>query len=81
MNIAVEISYYPLNENYLKPIEDFIKEIEKEGFEIQVGQMSTTIIGDFNDLMSHLSKKIEIYMEKYPSVFVMKIANACYLKS
>jgi hypothetical protein len=41
------------------------------------GKMSTLITGDYEDVILLLVKTIKPIMEKYPSVFSLKITNAC----
>jgi uncharacterized protein YqgV (UPF0045/DUF77 family) len=78
MEITVEISYYPLKDNYLAPVEHFIQELEENpGITVEPGTMSTLISGRYEDVMELLHRKLKLFMEKYPSVFALKISNAC----
>ena len=78
MEITVEISYYPLKDNYLAPVEHFIQELkEKPGITVQPGTMSTLITGSYEEVMELLHRKLKHFMEKYPSVFTLKISNVC----
>ena len=78
MEITVEISYYPLTDNYKKPVDDFIKKLSGNNrLIITPGVMSSMISGGYDDVMKTLTDEIKPFMEKYPSVFTLKIANAC----
>ena len=78
MEITVEISYYPLDEKFEQPVLDFIELLQKESkVKVEPGHMSTIIAGDYNDVMKLLTESIRPFMEKMPSVFAMRITNAC----
>lgn len=78
MIISVEISYYPLKDDYSKPVKEFIHSIANNSRVMtDPGKMSTLISGDYEDVMLLLVKTIKPIMEKYPSVFTLKITNAC----
>jgi uncharacterized protein YqgV (UPF0045/DUF77 family) len=77
MKISVEISYYPLNEEYIPPIRGFIDRINSyKGLTIRTNGMSTQIFGEYGVLMEALSKEIRESFKHPHSVFVMKIINA-----
>ena len=78
MKTTAEISYYPLNKEFEQPVLDFIKAMEGYGkVKVEPGTMSTLIIGDYDDVMSLLTQTIKPFMEKMPSVFALRITNAC----
>jgi uncharacterized protein YqgV (UPF0045/DUF77 family) len=78
MEITVEISYYPLIEKYQQPVEKFINEIGKnKEVVIEAGMMSTLITGKYEEVLNLIQQKLKPFMEKYPSVFSLKISNAC----
>lgn len=78
MQITVEISYYPLLDSYNEPVAEFLKEItQSENIAIEPGIMSTLLTGQYGDVMELLEKKLRLLMEKYPSVFTLKISNSC----
>jgi len=77
MKTSVEISYYPLNQEFVPPIRDFIDRINKyEGLIAQTNGMSTQIFGEYEILMNALTKEIRQSFNNPHSVFVMKIINA-----
>jgi len=77
MNTSVEISYYPLNVEYIPPIKGFIERMNKyEKLRIKTSGMSTQIFGEYSYVMQALTTEIEKSFELPHSVFVMKIINA-----
>jgi len=77
MKTSVEISYYPLNQEYVPPIREFIDRINQyEGLIVQTNGMSTQIFGEYEALMAALTKEIKASFNNPHSVFVMKIINA-----
>lgn len=75
MEVTVEISKYPLKDEYVKPIKDFIdRVIIVEGITVVTNNLSTQISGDYDLVMGLLSKEIKHSFEKYgKSIFVMKV--------
>jgi len=46
MDVSVEISFYPLNRDYIPPIQDFIDWVNKaEGLIVKTNVMSTQVSG------------------------------------
>ena len=77
MNISVEISYYPLNQEYVPPIREFIDRLHTHnGLIIKTNGMSTQVLGEYNTVMDSLKTEIGRSFESPHSVFVMKIINA-----
>jgi len=77
MNTSVEISYYPLNVEYIPPIKDFINRLNKHNqIEVQTNGMSTQVFGKFADVMRILTVEIEKSFKLPHSVFILKIINA-----
>ncbi len=81
MHISVDISYYPLTDKYNEAIETFLRELNKNtSCDILTGSMSTSISGDYQEVMSLLNSSMLPLMNKYASVFNLRIANACETK-
>lgn len=77
MKISVDISYYPLKEEFKPQIIAFIERIHTyKNLTSQTNGMSTQIFGEYKDVMHALSVEIEEAFENPHSVFVMKIINA-----
>ena len=77
MNTSVEISYYPLNVEYIPPIKDFIDRLNgHEDLIVQTNGMSTQVFGDYFIVMKAITDEIYTSFELPHSVFVLKIINA-----
>lgn len=77
MIISVEISYYPLADNYASLIDDFIDKVSQKGITLEIGTMSTIAIGEFDCVMGIINGAIKTLMQDYPSVFTLKLSNSC----
>ena len=77
MNISVDISYYPLKVEFVKPILDFIHRLQDhKNIEISRNGMSTQVFGEYDEVMSILTKEIKKSFEIPSSVFVLKMVNS-----
>ena len=77
MNISVDISYYPLKEEFIPPIKDFIYRLNNhKNIVVKTNGMSTQVFGSYFDVMEILTKEIHSSFELPHSVFVLKIINA-----
>ncbi len=77
MKTSVEISYYPLNQEYVPPIKDFIDRLNQDKkLIVKTNGMSTQIFGDYDHVMDTLSKEIKQSFSNPHSVFIMKVINA-----
>jgi len=78
MIISVEISYYAFQQDYFEVVGQFISEIEKnKNVEMKTGDMSSIVSGEYESVLNLLQKEMKPFLEKYPSVFLLKISNAC----
>jgi uncharacterized protein YqgV (UPF0045/DUF77 family) len=77
MTVTVEISYYPLTEDFKEPVNNFIGKLTGKNITVETGRMSTILSGEYDELMSLLTKSMGDLMERYPSVFNLRISNAC----
>jgi len=75
MDIGVEISLYPLNAEYIPPIQDFIDRLNADGrFKVVTNSMSTQVFGRYEDVFGALVREIRVTFEKEEkAVFVMKV--------
>ncbi len=78
MRITAEISLYPLREEFLSPIQSFIRDLqESSALEITVNQMSTQLVGELHDVSLALEKALEMSFRTGGSqVLVAKFLNA-----
>ena len=74
MNISIELTLLPLNDNFEDSIKNFIKKLRTLGFKVLENPMSTQIYGEYDAVMSALQKAIKESFENEPSVVLnMKI--------
>jgi len=75
MKVSIDISMYPLNEQYCQPIIDFIDKLETyPKVSVQRNSMSTHIYGDYQEVMDTLNTEILKVLEQIPeTVFVIKL--------
>ncbi len=77
MKISIEISYYPLKEEFIPTILDFVNRLQSyKNIQVQVNGMSTQVFGEYNELMSIITQEIEKSMSIPYSVFILKIVNS-----
>ena len=74
MRISVDISLYPLTEDYVEPILAFIAQLESNSkLIVKRNSLSTQVFGEYRDVMDMLDKEIKVVFDKLPhSVFAMK---------
>lgn len=78
MIITAEVSLYPLADEFVDEIRDFILRLRREpGLEIITNQMSTQVRGDFDAVTSGLNRCMRLSMQRsHTLVFVAKFLNA-----
>lgn len=77
MNTSVDISYYPLEVEFIPHIKDFIYRLNQhENIIAKTNGMSTQVFGKYNEVMRIMTMEIEKSFELPHSVFVLKIINA-----
>ena len=77
MQISIEISLYPLNENFTSSIDNFISCLKTyDSIEVRTNNMSTQLYGKFDDLIKILKVEMEkTFKNQTNSVFNLKIVN------
>jgi hypothetical protein len=75
MNIGVEISLYPLRDEYIPPIRGFIDRLNADSrFKVVTNDMSTQVFGRYEDVMDALTREIRPTFERDgKAIFVMKV--------
>ena len=58
MNVSIELTLAPLQEDYETPIKDFIRALRKSPFEVQENPLSTQLYGELQSLMLFLTTAI-----------------------
>lgn len=77
MDATVEISMYPLNNQYIPIIQDFIDRVsENKHLEVHVNTLSTQIFGEYDEVMHTVQTEIKKSYEKQnQAIFVMKVLH------
>mgnify|MGYP001332091178 FL=1 len=74
MQLSIDISEYPLTENYIPAIKDFIERLQAtEGLSVVGNTMSTQIFGDYDLVMDTLKEEMRRSYEQFgKAIFVCK---------
>ncbi len=77
MRIAVDISLYPLRDEYLPPIKDVIARLHAhEDIDVVTNPLSTQLLGEYATVMNALQDEIATTFEQIPkAVFTIRILN------
>ena len=77
MRIAVDISLYPLDENYIPPIDDLIDRLNThDQIDVVTNSMATQLRGEYDVVMDALKHEIGLTFDQVPkAVFAIKILN------
>lgn len=76
MIATIEISMYPLTEQYKQKIIDFILRIKKnKNIRVEVTGLSTSLVGEYGLLMDVLKNEMHSVFEDGKAVFILKIAG------
>ena len=80
MKTTVEISLYKLqeedsNDNYKLIVKEFLKSIQNKNLEIETNGLSSLLYGDYSDIIELLNNEVRDFLDKYRSVFVLKISK------
>jgi uncharacterized protein YqgV (UPF0045/DUF77 family) len=77
MRVAVDISLYPLADEFLPPIKDIVQRLNAlSSIEVVTNPMSTQIRGEYDEVMAVLNQEIRTTFEQCPkAVFAIKILN------
>jgi len=75
--VSVDISLYPLKENFIAPIDDFIASLQKyENIEVRTNSISTQLFGEYDVIMDILKKEISKTFDIEKNVVLnVKIVN------
>ncbi len=78
MKISLELSLYPLTDNFLNVIQDIVEKLNADDKVTCItNTMSTQIFGELNDVMALLNSIISYSFETYgKQVFVAKFLNS-----
>lgn len=63
MNISVELTLTPLQDEYETAIIDFIKALRTSGLKVLENPLSTQVYGDYDAVMNELQKEMKTALE------------------
>ncbi len=78
MFVSIDISMYPLDENYTASITEFINRLDANSkLKVERNRMSTQVFGDYHAVMAEVSQEMLSALEQLPTtVFVLKLIGA-----
>lgn len=77
MKISLDISYYPLCNEFIPHILSFIERLNQyPNIKVQTNGLSTQVFGNYDELMDILKKEIALSFQIPHSVFVIKFVNS-----
>ncbi len=77
MNISIDISYYPLKVEFKAPVKDFIHRLQEyKELKVLRNGISTQVFGEYDEVMSIITKEIKKSFEVPASIFILKIINS-----
>ena len=77
MRVAVDVSLYPLDADFIPPIKDVIERLNQyDTIEVVTNPMATQLRGEYDDVMDALKQEIGATFDAIPkAVFAIKILN------
>lgn len=77
MNVSIELTLTPLNNNYKSSIISFIKTLRDSNFKLIETPLSTQVYGEFDEVIPFVTKCIkQSFNETESSIIHMKIINS-----
>ena len=77
MNISVELTLTPIQDNYEPAIIQLIQNLRNSGLKVLENPLSTQVYGDYDEVMTVLNKEIKIAMEAVDrGLLYMKIVKS-----
>jgi uncharacterized protein YqgV (UPF0045/DUF77 family) len=77
MEIGVEMSLYPLDADFIPPIQNFIDRLNADGrFKVITNSLSTQVFGEYDDVFGLLVKEMkQTFEQERKAIFVMKVVG------
>jgi uncharacterized protein YqgV (UPF0045/DUF77 family) len=77
MNISVELTLTPLQDDFETPIINFIKQLRASEFTVMENPLSTQIYGDYDGIMKLLTDEVKTAFENSTNILLtMKIVKS-----
>lgn len=70
MQISVELTLSPLQDNFEPAIKDFIFKLRHSGFSVLENPLSTQIYGDYDKIMNFLNVEVKETFENLDNVLI-----------
>ena len=76
MKATIEISMYPLSDDYIERVLDFLKILNQyENITIETNGLSTQVFGEYEELMEILKMEMFKVLMAQNAIFVLKIGK------
>jgi len=76
MQATIEISMYPLSDDYIQRVLDFLEALKKhKNISVETNGLSTQIFGVYNDLLDILKMEIFEVLMNQNAIFILKIGK------
>jgi uncharacterized protein YqgV (UPF0045/DUF77 family) len=78
MNLAAELSLYPLDGDYIPYIQDFIDRLNGYSqVQVRTTETNTLVVGQYSEVMKILTEEMQTtYQQIGQAIFVCKFLNA-----
>lgn len=77
MQISVELTLTPLQDDFQAPVKKFIKALRKSGFHVMENPLSTQVYGEYDKIMEFLTEEIkEAFTSTENVLLTMKIVKS-----
>ena len=77
MDISVELTLSPLQDDFEPAIKNFIKKLRTSGLEVKENPLSTQVYGDYEEVMAVLNSEIKTTFEAIDrGLIYMKIVKS-----
>lgn len=77
MEISVELTLTPLQDDFEAPIKKFIKALRKSGFRVLENPLSTQVYGEYDKVMEFLTEEVkEAFLSTEHVLLTMKIVKS-----
>ena len=74
MKAKIDISLYPLNDDFIRIIKHFISQLHNHtGITVETNQLSTQIFGDYDQIMALLTGELKEIFLLHKAVAVLKV--------
>ena len=76
MKATIEISMYPLSDDYIKRVMDFLEDLKKHhNITVETNGLSTQVFGDYIELMDILKMEMFQVFLAQNAIFILKIGK------